>query len=189
MKYLELRKRVKGNVFTFFDVTKFFSAENRQTIKVQLARFVKKGLIKKIKRGLYCFDPKLLDELELASCLYQPSYISLETSLNYYGIIPDIPQGVTSVTITTTKKISNEFGNFYYAKIKPLLFFGYLKVKSPTSEAFFNLARKEKALLDYFYVRKIKKIDDLRLNLKDLNLIRYQEYVKFFPKWVQKIKL
>ena len=189
MKFLELREIIKGNLFTFLDVVKFFPEENPGLVKTQLARFVQKGLIKRIKRGLFCFDESQLDELELANFLYQPSYISLETALNYSGIIPDIPRAVTSVCLTTTKKISNQFGSFYYAKIKPALFFGFLKVKSPVSENYFNLARKEKALLDYFYLRKIKKTDDLRLDLKDLDIKRYKKYSQYLPRWVQKIKL
>lgn len=188
MRYLELRENIKSNLFTFLDVIKSFSEENPGLVKTQLARFVSKALIKRIKRGLFCFDESQLDELELANFLYQPSYVSLETALNYYGVIPDIPRSVTSVSLTTTKKISNQFGSFYYAKIKPALFFGYLKVKSPVSENFFNLARKEKALLDYFYLRKIQKTDDLRLDLKDLDMERYRKYSQYFPQWVRKIK-
>lgn len=189
MKYLDLKEKIADNIFTYLDVLKIFSRKNSQTIKTQLFRFLKKGLITKIKRGLYCFEPDLIDEFDLAERLYQPSYISLETALNYYGLIPDVPQAVTSINLTTTKKIKNRFGDFFYNKIKPPLFFGFLKIKSPKSAVFFNLARKEKALLDYFYIRKIKKIDDLRLNLKELDLNLYQEYGKNFPDWVQKIKL
>lgn len=189
MKYLELREKITENIFSFLDVVKLFSNSGSQTTKIQLARFAKRGLIKKIKRGLYCFDSEILDELELANHLYQPSYISLETALNYYGIIPDIPQAVTSVCLTTTKKIHTEFGNFYYAKISLSLFWGFYKTLSPSSGTFFNLARKEKALLDYFYLRRINSTADLRLDLKELDLTRFRKYAKFFPKWVQKIKL
>lgn len=187
MKYLALQNKIKTNIFTFVDVIKHFSDEDERNTRVQLGRFVKKGLIIRIKRGLYCFDPKRIDELELASWLYQPSYISLETALNYYGLIPDIPQTVTSVCLTTTKRIHNQFGSFSYTKIKPSLFFGFVKVKSAGSDSFFNLAEKEKALLDYFYLRKIKTIADLRLNLKDIDNKRYRQYARSYSKWVRKI--
>lgn len=198
MKYLKLRERIGENIFTFLDVIKYFPEEKHQTVKVQLSRFVKKGLLKKIKRELYCFDEKIIDEFILANYLYQPSYISLETALNFYGIIPDITQIVTSVTLTTTKRIHTQFGNFSYTKISPQLFFGFIcvskneqsefiKVKSPEATAFFDIARKEKALLDYFYVRKINKTSDLRLNLKELNRDLYRQYVKSYPQWVKNI--
>lgn len=188
MKYLELKDKLKLNLFSFLDVTKLFSNENPQLIKTQLYRFAKKGLIEQIKRELYCFDPLTVDEFELANRLYQPSYISLETALNYYGIIPDIPQLVTSVNLTTTKKITNQFGVFHYVKIKPMLFFGFTKIKSARLAGYFNLAQKEKALLDFLYLRKIKNLASLRLNFKEIDLKIYQDFIKSFPEWVQKIK-
>lgn len=189
MKYLELKEKIKGNIFTFLDVGKVFFDENPQTINIQLFRFVQKGLIKKIKRKLYCFDEKEINEFELADRLYQPSYISLETALNFYGIIPDVFQTITSVTLTTTKRIKNEFGAFSYTKIKPQLFFGFTKAKVPNTSIFFNLAKREKALLDYFYLRKINRIDGLRLDLTDLDKNLYSQYCQIYPVWVQKIHL
>lgn len=189
MRYLEFREKIKRNIFTFLDVVKYFSYEKPQTVKVQLSRFVKKGLIKKIKRGFYCFDKKGVDEFLLANLLYHPSYISLETALNFYGIIPDVPQTVTSVTLVTTKRITTSFGNFSYNKIKPQLFFGFDKIKSPTGGAFFDIAKKEKALLDYFYERKIDRIEDLRFNLESLDRNFYRQYAENYPRWVKRIRL
>ncbi len=189
MKYLELRGKISQNIFTFLDVVKMFADEPESAIKTQLSRFAKKRLLTKIKRGLYCFDPETIEELKLAGVLYQPSYVSLETALNYYGIMPDIPSSVTSVATVTTKKIGTSFGVFSYTKIKVPLFFGFNKVKSPGSSGFFNLAGREKALLDYFYLRKIKATPGLRLSVKEFNLTVYQKYVRSFPAWVQAIKL
>ena len=189
MKYLELRKAIQTNIFRYLEVVKKFNQEPEASIKTQLHRFVKKDLLVKIKKGLYCFDQKKLHEFDLASLLYQPSYISLESALNYYGLIPDVPQSVTSVTIVTTKTIRNQFGRFSYAKIKPSLYFGFKQIKSANSSLFFNLAQKEKALLDYFYLRKIKNLADLRLDLKSVNQSLYQEYRQYYPDWTRKIKL
>lgn len=187
MKFLDLRRAIEGNIFTLVDVIKYFPNQPSSTIQTQLGRFIQRGLLARIKRGLYCFDQKQIDELDLASRLYQPSYISLETALNFYGLIPDIPQTITSVTVTTTKQIRNQFGTFSYTKIKPELFFGFVKAKSANSDSFFNLAEKEKALLDYFYLRKIKSIKDLRLDLADLDQNLYRQFSQNYPVWVQKV--
>ncbi len=187
MKYLDLRGEIATNVFTVADVTKAFSQENAQSIKVQLFRLVKKGLLHSLKRGVYCFDKTRVDELELAQQLYSPSYISLETALHYYGIIPDIPQGVTSVTTITTKKIATELGMYYYTKIKLPLFFGFESVISPLSGGYFSIAKKEKALLDYLYIRKITSIADLRVNREAVDMNIYKKYAQHFPRWVQEI--
>ncbi len=183
MKYLDLRKLIEGNVFSMLDVAKLFPDEKPEAIRTQLYRLVKRGHIFPIKRGLYSFDKSRVDELELAGKLYSPSYISLETALNYYGVIPDVPIAVRSVTPITTKKIQTAMGNYYYSKISSKLFFG-------CSQTPYAIAHKEKALLDYFYIRKIGKVtQDTRLELDNWNWKRYHEYALVFPKWVQRIKL
>ena len=183
MKYLDLKRNIEGNIFGVLDVIKLFPDERLAAVRTQLYRLIKKGLIFPIKRGLYSFDAGKIDELYLAGRLYFPSYVSLETALNYYGVIPDIPMTVGSVTPTTTKKIETRLGNFHYLKIDRKLFFGF-------SQTPFAIAHKEKALLDYFYLRKVKKVSpDARLQLTDWNWQRYHEYAAAFPKWVRQIKL
>lgn len=187
MRFLELQSKIKTNIFTFNDVLKHFNEENSITLKNQISRFAKKGFITRIKRGLYCFNMTSVDELGLAKILYQPSYISLESALNYYGIIPDIPQSVTSVTSIKPTKIKTILGIYHYFKIKPQLFFGYDIIQQKNEHI--KIAKKEKALLDFFYLRKIKKVDDLRLNLKLIDKQVYQKYLKNYPSWLREIKI
>lgn len=183
MRYLDLRRHLEGNFFRILDVVKLFPNEKSTLIRTQLYRLSKKGFVFPVKRGLYCFDKSKIDELDLAGYLYSPSYVSLETALNYYGIIPDIPLNVTCVTPTTTKKMVTALGNFSYQKIDRRLFFGY-------SQTPFNIACKEKALLDYFYLHRIRKASrEMRLNLDGWDWKRYHKYATVFPRWVQKIKL
>lgn len=189
MKFLDLQKKLKLNLFSLVDVLKLFPQEDEHLIKIQLSRFAKKNLLMQIKRGLYCFEPSEVDELELANKLYQPSYISLETALNYYGLIPDIPQSLTSVTLTTTKTIKNQFGTFTYTKISAKLFFGFQTVKSAKSPWYFQIASKEKSLLDYLYARRINTLSETRLNLENINEKVYKNLVSQFPAWVGKVKL
>lgn len=187
MTFLALRETIRSNIFTFVDVVKAFSAEEENSITMQLSRFARKDLIHSLKKGLYCFDPSTIDELEVAHYLYSPSYLSLETALHYYGLIPDIPQAVTSITTVTTKKIITENGTFYYTRIKLPLYFGYHSVLSPTSGGYFSIAKKEKALLDYLYIRKLTSLADLRLNTKSLDMAVYKAYAQHFPSWVQEV--
>jgi hypothetical protein len=91
--------------------------------------------------------------------------------------------GVTSVTPVTTKKISNQFGHFHYQKIKSELFWGYTFVPN------YQIAFAEKALLDYFYIRRKTSTTDLRLDLARINRKVYNKFAKEFPDWVRKIKL
>ena len=54
---------------------------------------------------------------------------------------------------------------------------------------YYYLAEKEKALLDFLYIRKINNISDLRLNLKEINRIILSRYIKLFPEWIKKINI
>lgn len=172
MTYFELRDKIDRPYFTLADAGKFFPNED---FRVQLHRFVKKGYLISPKRGLYLFPKAKIDELELARLLYSPSYISLETALNYYGMIPDIPLSVTSVTTVTTKKIKTDFGQFYYQKIKPELFFGY-KIIPAQDEGVICMASPEKALLDFEYLRGKKQLSKLRLDKSVIDKKIYDQF-------------
>jgi len=185
MKFLELRNKIGDNLFTFEDVVKYFALEKEITIKQQLSRFVRSGLIFPIKRGLYCFDMEKVNPLFLANLLYQPSYISGLSALFFYGLVPDIPQTTVSVTTVTKKIFHLSFGDFVYFKIKKELYFGFETIK--IKENYVRIATKEKALLDFIYLNRIKEIKDLRIEWKKINSFLLKKYLKSYPSWVRKI--
>lgn len=51
------------------------------------------GKIIRLKKGLYVVDPKVsriaLSTEIIANHLYAPSYVSMQTALRYYGLIPE----------------------------------------------------------------------------------------------------
>ena len=96
----------------------------------------------------------------IANKIYSPSYISLESALSYYGIIPEGVFIYTSITTLKTRSITTPRGTFRYSNVKPNLFFGYewLILKDKT----IKIAGLEKALCDYFYLNpEIYSIDDI----------------------------
>lgn len=179
MDYLTFKHRVKTNIFTSLDVAKYFPEEQENSIKTQLARFSRRKLIYRLKRDLYTFDTAKIDELALAQVLYQPSYVSLESAIAYYGLIPDVPMSVTSITTTTTKKIKTTLGTYLYSKVSPKLYFGFNVVEGSHGSQFL-LAEKEKALLDYMHVRRVKNMDYLRLDKSKLDRTKFEEYAKAY---------
>ncbi len=160
MQFYDFEEKVKNYpVFTASEVKSIFF--DQKNIMVQISFWLKKGYLNKIKDGLYILA-KVKSELDpkvFAEKIYEPSYLSLEFALNYYGIIPDIPGTYTSVTSKTTKYFKNPFGNFTYQKIKPEFFTGYeARMEKNVS---FNIATPEKALIDYIYLNKNKIKDDI----------------------------
>ena len=58
----------------------------------QINRWEKDGFLGKIKQGFYIFSGQELNKYFLfftANKIYAPSYISFETALKFYGLIPE----------------------------------------------------------------------------------------------------
>ncbi|HAJ95470.1 MAG TPA: hypothetical protein DCP02_04460, partial [Actinobacteria bacterium] len=66
-----------------------------------------------------------IPDVYIANKLYAPSYISLETALSIYSLIPDIAYHVTSLTTLPTRKFNNKYGSFFYRSLKKEAFTGY----------------------------------------------------------------
>lgn len=119
-----------------------------------LTRWVKKGLLIKLRNGYYTF-PEYLTEpassLYIANHVYRPSYISLHSALAFYGIIPEAVVQITSVTSLKTVEFKNRFGTFSYKTIMPVLMFGYDQ-KPFINSMTILVAQPEKALIDLFYL-------------------------------------
>ena len=120
--------------------------------RVTASRYVKMGLLVRVKRNLY-----LLEEAWRAANREQkflianlgeiPSYISLLTALEYHGVSTQMQRDyVESVAVQRTKTISVSEIVFHYMKVTPDLYFGFEK-----KEGFF-IAIPEKALLDAVYL-------------------------------------
>ena len=151
---------------------------------IQLARWHKAGKLIRLKRGVYQFADRKVDEFSLANFLYSPSYISLETTLNNLGVIPDVSANVTSVSPVTTKTIKTVKGTFIYSKINQGLYFGWQKIKDG-SGTYYQIALPEKALLDWIYLRKISNLKEQRVDFSGLNRTRLKQFSRFFPGWVK----
>lgn len=158
-------------VFKYVDLLKWFPEDNEQTIKQNLKFWVKKDRLERIIRGVYKLkETEIKDEFLLASYLNESSYVSLESALSFYGMIPEFPYAITCVTTKKTKKFSTNHGVFSYRKIKPDLFFGFKLITG--DNLLYRLATPEKALFDFMYLnqREIKKSDyfaEMRLSFPD----------------------
>ncbi|HBI16906.1 MAG TPA: hypothetical protein DDY52_01985 [Candidatus Moranbacteria bacterium] len=160
MQFYDFEEKMKNYpVFTASELRSVFF--DQKNIIIQVAFWIRKGYLTKVKDGLYMLS-HMKDEVNpmvFAGKIYDPSYLSMEFALNYYGIIPDIPGTYTSVTSRTTKYFKNSFGNFTYQKVRPEFFTGY-ETKNEKNISF-NIATPEKALVDYLYLNKNKIKDDI----------------------------
>ena len=174
--YDQFRKELyQFPVFTRKDIDKKFEHFDSKN----LVNWQRKGYITKIRNNYYIFADKKKDEtllFLLANAIYTPSYISLESALSYYHIIPEGVYTMTSITTLKTNRFETPLGHFNYAHVKNQLFFGYKIIKA--NEMQFKIATIEKAILDYLYLHaKIKNkrdIESLRWNKDTLDKIDRQ---------------
>ncbi|MFH0735549.1 MAG: hypothetical protein V1773_11740 [bacterium] len=171
MNYINFYNQLKSfPAFTLTDINKL----SGKVYYPQLFEWQKKGYIKRIANSLFVFEDTNLDEMKLfylANRIYEPSYISLESALSYYGFIPEAVYNITSVSTKKTNIFNNQGIVFSYKTIKYNLNWGYNLV--PWENTIIKMAEPEKALLDYFYLNaKIKTLDHiygLRFNNYSIN--------------------
>ena len=170
MKYQDLTSVINGPVFSRNDL----ALAGHKVHDYQLSLWVKKGYLIRLKNGLYAFRRGMerLQGEEIAFLLCQPSYLSLESALAWYGFIPEIVYAFTSVTSRVTRTFVNPFGRFIYRHVKSELLWGYVEMK--TEQGLYLLAEPEKALLDYFYlnlgrINDVSDFENIRLNQEEMS--------------------
>lgn len=153
-------------------------------------RWCKQGLLVRLRRGWFAF-PEMLKAPDfaryVASRIYRPSYISMQTALSFYGMIPEVVTDITSVSTLKTAEFTNEFGAYSYRTVKPELFFGF-ELRKMQDGRTIPFATPEKALLDFLYLypeyNAAAMMLDLRLDedflMNELDLTRLREYSSQF---------
>lgn len=185
MKVLELLKRLKTIEKPFFSTSDLekITGLNKASLKVNLSRLCKKGLINRISKGIFIL-PENLDKIpEIANQLYDPSYLSFESALSRYGILSQIPYTITFATTKRSKRIVLFKTEVEYHQLKPSLFTGFLK------EGNLFIAYPEKALLDQFYLvsKGMTTLSFKELDFGQINKSKFIKLSKIFPKSTQKL--
>ena len=186
MQFIDFQKQfLRYPIFSLQDVRKVLSDFSYR----QLDRWEKKGYLKKLKRGFYCFSIQKVDQdllFYIANRIYTPSYVSLEMALKYYSFIPEEIFQITSVGTKKTTHFETSVGNFSYRQMKPSLYWGYALVDYGQQKIF--MAEPEKAILDYLYIHPTLKtpadFEGMRINVDEfrtsINLDTFQQYLKMF---------
>lgn len=185
MNYTKLRK-IKKLYFGYEDISRALDI-TLQSARVSASRFVKRGLLVRIKRNLYVLKDRwdLLGREErfvLANLIQVPSYVSLMTAMDYYGLTSQIQRDfIESISIYRTKEVKAEDIVFNYNKINKNLYFNFSKEKG------FFIATPEKAFLDAFYLLSLKRyrFDLTSIDFNKLNKTKIKKLIKKFPKNTQ----
>ena len=126
-----------------------------KTIRIQLSRWVKANKIYQLRRGLYSIAPPYQKTQPhpflVANRLQAASYVSLQSALSFYGLIPEVVNTTTSVSTGRPGRFETPLGAFQFRHIKTELLFGYQVIELGGQSAL--VAAPEKALLDLVYLQ------------------------------------
>ena len=156
----------------------------------KISEMIKAGALIPLKRGLYVpgagLDMKGPHPFLISNHLYGPSYISLESALSYWGLIPERTSTFSAITIRRTTVFNNPIGRFSYTQVPlPYYSFGLMRQLLSEKESVL-IASAEKALCDVIVttsgvnlrsVTQTKEylFDDLRLDEDAIYRFRLSE--------------
>lgn len=166
----------------------------------KIKNLVKDGMLLPVRRGLYLPGKEIQrqqpDPFLLANHILGPSYVSLDSALSYYSLIPEKVYTITSATTKTSRKFSTNVGVFTYTRLPlPYYSFGIRSMEIAKNQRFL-IASPEKSLFDKIITtpgvefRSIKATriyleEDLRIDLdiaKTMNFTLMEEWIANAPK-------
>jgi predicted transcriptional regulator of viral defense system len=166
------------SLFTLQTLKNILGIKKESTLFKVISRLLESGIILRIERNKYLLKESDVSSFALANFIYQPSYVSFESALNFYGILSQFPYSISSATTRKTNKKVVQGKEFAYTHIKKDLFWGYEKKND------FIIAFPEKALLDQLYLvsKGYRKTSIDEYDLSRLNISRLKKYLKKYPK-------
>ena len=154
MKFEELLELVPPE--GVFRTGQILAGERRpDDVRRQLHRWIDQGRVIQLRREVYMLrDDRAVTRphpFVIANYLKVGSYVSLQSALSHYGMIPEYVPVTTSVTTGRPETLDTEVGRFQFRHVASRLFsrFDTLQV-APQQHAF--VATPEKALLDLLYL-------------------------------------
>ncbi len=150
------------------EVNKFSIPDS--TFNSYIYKALREGEIISLKRNYYVtrnfYDSHKTDMsylFSLANILLQPSYISLQSALQYYGLFAEaVNYAITSVTIKLPRKFENRLSKYFYRNINEKLFTGFQTIKGNFT---FTIALPHKAVFDYLYYQTNRFTQNVHVDL------------------------
>jgi hypothetical protein len=198
---MDFRERIKdysGQPLTRQIITDLLQEYRRPYDKIN--ELIKQGQLIQVKRGVFIPGPQSStpapERLLLANHLWGPSYVSSDSALSYWGLIPERVYEIISMTTNLAKIYKTPIGRFRYIRLPlPYYSLGIQRVELTTKQMTL-IAGKEKSLCDKIIttsrlkLRSVKQtreylMEDLRISkesLRDLNTNAINDYLKDAPK-------
>lgn len=162
----------------------------------KISELIKSKALISVRRGLYIVGPKTdlptPEPFLIANHLRGPSYVSLESALSYWSMIPERAYEISSVTIKTSKLYKTPVGRFSYRQLKtPYYSYGIKNIRHSSKQSIL-VASPEKALCDKIvltpkiHLRSITQtqdflMEDLRMDSEVLSTLD----TKVMESWIE----
>lgn len=165
-------------IFTPQDLILFFGASKR-AVEGFLSYNASKNKIIRLRKGLYALKRNYPSLYLIANKIYKPSYISFETALSFYNLIPETVYSLTSATPKPTREFEANGVAFSYQTIKKQAFTGY--VLETIEDEKIYIATPEKATADYCYFMFLKKRNwNDRFTVEKIDRVKLRHYLSLF---------
>lgn len=150
----ELRRRILTDEFDFRTITSALGEYSHP--RDRITRLLEQGVILQIRRGLYIFAEPFSKHPQsrelLANLIHGPSYVSMESALEYHAMIPERTNGVVSASLGRDRRFETKVGLFMYRRVPGRAFsIGVERMEIPGGR-FILVARPEKALADMVHI-------------------------------------
>ncbi len=153
----------------------------------KISELDRKGEIIRLKRGLFVVSPEesglTLSMGLIANHLYSPSYLSMQSALRFYGLIPETVYAIQSMTIKHARNFDNSLGRFCYTHISREAFSVGLR-QITDGDSVYIIATPEKALCDLIGNSSqvsLRYIKDAERYLEDDMRLDMDEFIKMDP--------
>lgn len=152
---LRLRGRVAEDIFDY--QTLLHALAEYAAPRNRITRLLRDGDIIRVKKGLYVFGPRLrrgpLTRELLANLIYGPSYVSRETALRHWDLIPEEVSTITSMTTGRSRLFDTPLGHFDYTSVAARYYATAVTLDDFNGRNFL-IATPEKALADYTLMQR-----------------------------------
>jgi hypothetical protein len=154
MNFTELVARIlPSGLFRTGDI--LAGEKNPNAVRSQLMRWVNSGKIVQLRREVYLLQkpycPSPPHPFLVANLLRRASYVSLESALSHYGMIPEYVPVMTSITGARPEELDTPIGRYVFRHVNGSRFFGFHEVEITPGQRV-RMATPEKALLDLLYL-------------------------------------
>lgn len=134
--------------------------------KDKVSHMEKNGELIRLKKGLFIVSPDIhrmtISKELVANHLYGPSYISFETALSFYKLIPERVNSTRSMTLKRSRSFPTSLGNFDYISAPKEYYPIGIRQEIVNDRYAYLIASPEKAICDMIIATSCLRLQSVK---------------------------